>query len=66
MFSDSFATFEEATEYRNEIYFLGYDNAKVITLKDGDIVDANKYMNANSNEKENAVFDITFEVQLEF
>ncbi len=65
VFSGSFATFEEATEYRNEIYFLGYDNAKVIALKDGAIVDTDKYMNANSNEKENAVFgDVTFEVQL--
>ena len=31
-------------EYRNEIYFLGHDDAKVIALKDGVIVNAEEYM----------------------
>lgn len=65
VFSGSFATFEEATEHRNEVYFLGYDNAKVIALKDGVIVSADEYMDHGKEESTPAVFgDVTFQIQI--
>ena len=65
VFSGSFATFEDATEHRNEIYFLGHDDAKVIALKDGIIVNADEYMDHGKEESTHAVFgDVTFQIQI--
>ena len=65
VFSGSFATFEEATEHRNEIYFLGHDDAKVIALKDGVIVNAEEYMDHGKEESAPAIFgDVTFQIQI--
>ena len=65
VFSGSFATFEEATEHRNDIYYLGHDNAKVIALKDGEIVNADEYMDHGKEESTPAVFgDVTFKIQI--
>lgn len=65
VFSGSFSTFEEATESRNEIYHLGYDNAKVIALKNGEIVSAEEYMDHGKEESATAVFgDVTFQIQI--
>ena len=65
VFSGSFATFEEATEHRNEIYFLGHDDAKVIALKNGVIVNAEEYMDFGKEESAPAIFgDVTFQIQI--
>ena len=65
IFSGSFATFEEATEHRNEIYFLGHDDAKVIALKNGVIVNAEEYMDFGKEESAIAVFgEVTFQIQI--
>ena len=65
VFSGSFTTYEEAAEHRNEIYFLGHDDAKVIALKDGAIVNADEYMDHGKEESTPAVFgDVTFKIQI--
>ena len=65
VFSGSFTTYEEAAEHRNEIYFLGHDDAKVIALKDGAIVNAEEYMDHGKEESPIAVFgEVTFQIQI--
>ena len=65
IFSGEFATYEEAAEHRNEIYFLGHDDAKVIALKDGVIVNAEEYMDHGKEEIAIAVFgEVTFQIQI--
>jgi hypothetical protein len=65
VFSGGFATHEEATAHRNEIYYLGYDEAKVVALKDGQLVSAAEYMDHGKDDDKSAVFgEVTFQIQL--
>ena len=65
IYSGSFSNYEDAIQHRNNRYELGYDNAKVIAFKDGNIVDAEEYMKTYEKQKESAVYgDVTFEIQL--
>ena len=65
IYSGSFSNYEDAIQHRNNRYELGYDNAKVIAFKDGNIVNAEEYMKTYEKQKESAVYgDVTFEIQL--
>jgi hypothetical protein len=66
VFSGGFHTYEDAMEHKEEIYFLGYDEAKVVALKDGELVNVEDYMDLGTEkEKQSAVFgDVKFQVQL--
>tara|TARA_B100000401_G_scaffold298177_1_gene204621 strand:+ start:842 stop:2962 length:2121 start_codon:yes stop_codon:yes gene_type:complete len=65
IYSGSFSNYEDAIQHRNNRYELGYDNAKVIAFKDGNIVNSEEYMKTYEKQKESAVYgDVTFEIQL--
>ena len=60
VFSGSFAI--RRTE--PTIYFLGHDDAKVIALKDGAIVNADEYMDHGKEEALQLFGDVTFQIQI--
>jgi len=67
VFTEGYSSYEEALERRNELYFMSYENAKVIGIKDGLMVSAEKYMDIGStfNEENASVYgDVIFKVQL--
>ncbi len=66
LFSGGFASYEEAIEHKNELYFMNYTDAKVIALKDGEMVNAEDYMDHGKNDGNNpAVFgDVIYKIQI--
>ncbi|MGC6428728.1 MAG: outer membrane beta-barrel protein [Flavobacteriales bacterium] len=63
LFSGGFSSYEKALEHRNELYI--YENAKVIALKSGQIVDAEEYMDYGLESNAPPVFgDVIYKVQL--
>ena len=63
--TEGYDTYEEALERRNELYRMGYENSKVIAIKEGQIVEAKDYMNLSFTEENTAVYgDVIFKVQL--
>ncbi len=64
VYSGEFSSYEEAAEHRNG-YLAGYEEAKVIALKDGIPVNTDEYMDNGTEESEAAVYgDITFQIQI--
>ncbi len=65
IFTDGFSSYEEALVRRNELYFMSYENAKVVALKDGQLVDATQYMDIQQNQEAEATYgDIIYKVQV--
>ena len=65
VFTDGFSSYEDALERRNELYYMSYENAKVVAIKEGQIVKAEDYMDLDYNEDNAAVYgDIIFKVQI--
>ncbi len=63
--TEGYDSYEEALERRNELYFMSYENSKVIAFKEGQIVEAKDYMNYSFNEENTAIYgDVIFKVQL--
>ena len=64
IYSGEFSSYEEAAEHRNG-YLAGYEQAKIIALKDGLPVNTDEYMDYGKEESEAAVYgDITFQIQI--
>ena len=64
VYSGEFSSYEEAAEHRNG-YLAGYEQAKIIALKDGLPVNTDEYMDYGKEESEAAVYgDITFQIQI--
>ena len=65
VFTEGYASYEEALERRNELYFMSYENSKVVAIKEGQIVEAKDYMDLAYTEDKAAVYgDVIFKVQL--
>ena len=65
VFTEGYETYENALVRRNELYYMGYENAKVVAIKQGEIVKAKDYMDLTYNEDESAIYgEIIFKVQL--
>jgi hypothetical protein len=65
LFSGGFSSYEKALEHRNELYFMSYENAKVIALKNGELVEAEEYMDYGSEKNSPAIYgDVIYKVQL--
>ena len=65
IFSGGYSSYNEALEHRNELYFMSYEEAKVIALKNGELVEAEEYMDYGSEENTPAIFgDVIYKVQL--
>ena len=65
VFTEGYGSYEDALERRNELYFMSYENSKVVAIKEGQIVEAKDYMNLSYKEENAAVYgDVIFKVQL--
>ena len=65
VFTEGCSSYEEALERRNELYFMSYENAKVVAIKEGELVDAKEYMDIGYTEENASVYgDVIFKVQL--
>jgi hypothetical protein len=65
VFTEGYSSYEEALERRNELYFMSYENAKVVAIKEGELVDAKEYMDIGYTEENASVYgDVIFKVQL--
>ena len=65
IFSGGYSSYSEALEHRNELYFMSYQDAKVIALKNGELVEAEEYMDFGTEENTPTVFgDVIYKVQL--
>lgn len=65
VFSGEFPTYQKAADHRNEGYMIGYENAKIIAIKDGEFVNAEEYLQKEMDESQPTVFgDVIFKVQL--
>jgi hypothetical protein len=65
VFTEGYGSYEEALERRNELYFMSYENSKVVAIKEGQIVEAKDYMDLAYTEDNAAVYgDVIFKVQL--
>ena len=49
--TEGYDTYEEALERRNELYFMSYENSKVVAIKEGQIVEAKDYMDLSYTEE---------------
>jgi len=65
VFTEGYESYESALERRNELYFMSYENAKVVAIKEGQIVEAKDYMDLAYTEDKAAVYgEVIFKVQL--
>ena len=65
VFTEGYGSYEEALERRNELYFMSYENSKVVAIKEGQIVEAKDYMNLSYTEENTADYgEVIFKVQL--
>jgi hypothetical protein len=65
IFTDGFSSYEEALVRRNELYYMSYENAKVVAIKEGQLVDATQYMDIQQNQDAEATYgDIIYKVQV--
>ena len=65
VFTEGYSSYEEALERRNELYFMSYENSKVVAIKEGQIVEAKDYMDFAFTEEKAAIYgDVIFKVQL--
>lgn len=65
IFTDGFSSYEEALLRRNELYYMSYDNAKVVAIENGKLVDATKYMDIQQAVESSADYgDIIYKVQV--
>lgn len=65
IFSGGYSSYEDALKHRNELYFMDFQEAKVIALKNGEIVNAEEYMDYGTEENSPAIFgDVIYKVQL--
>ena len=65
VFTEGYDSYEEALERRNELYFMSYENSKVVAIKEGQIVEAKDYMNLSYTDENAAIYgDVIFKVQL--
>ena len=65
VFTEGYSSYEEALERRNELYFMSYENAKVVAIKEGELVDAKEYMDIGYTEENASVYgDVIFKIQL--
>ena len=63
--TQGYDNYEEAVERRNELYFMSYENAKVVAIKEGQIIEAKDYMDLSYTEENTAAYgDVIFKVQL--
>ena len=58
VFTEGYSSYEEALERRNELYFMSYENSKVVAIKEGQIVEAKDYMDLAYTEENDAVYGI--------
>ena len=56
VFTEGYSSYEEALERRNELYFMSYENSKVVAIKEGQIVEAKDYMDLAYTEDEKLLF----------
>ena len=65
VFSGGFYTYEEAQEDRVAKTYMGFDNAQVVAIKEGELVRAEDYMDLGRNTQEMTVFgDVIYKVMI--
>ena len=65
IFSGGYSSYEEALKHRNELYFMDFQEAKIIALKNGELVEAEEYMDYGSEESYPAIFgDVIYKIQI--
>ena len=65
IFTDGFSSYEEALLRRNELYYMSYENAKVVAIRNGQLVDATQYMDIQQSVEATADYgDIIYKVQV--
>lgn len=65
IFTDGFSSYEDALVRRNELYYMSYENAKVVAIENGQLVDADQYMDIQQSVEASADYgDIIYKVQV--
>ena len=65
VFSGEFSSYEEAANHRNEGYMVGYEDAKIIAIKDGEFVNAENYLDQKSELETPTMYgDVIFKILL--